>query len=136
MKAKKVPDIGMAEKELPMVGAPENTVNVAGTLIEIKPTKLKYLRNGTANFFRLIERMSILDIVQLPSGAFGDDDDRDGDKAMMDWLIAATDNPEFVQEHYDEFDTEQILRVCDIFKRVNKFVKEDDSKNAVTPAEA
>ena len=136
MKAKKVPDIGMAEKELPMVGAPENTVNVAGTLIEIKPTKLKYLRNGTANFFRLIERMSILDIVQLPPGAFGDDDDRDGDKAMMDWLIAATDNPEFVQEHYDEFDTEQILRMCDIFKRVNKFVKEDDSKNAVTPAEA
>lgn len=136
MKAKKVPDIGMAEKEPPMVGAPENTVNVSGTLIEIKPTKLKYLRNGTANFFRLIERMSILDIVQLPSGAFGDDDDRDGDKAMMDWLIAATDRPEFVQEHYDEFDTEQILRMCDIFKRVNKFVKEDDSKNAVTPAEA
>ena len=41
MKAKKVPDTGMTTKELPMVGAPENTVNVAGTLIEIKPTKLK-----------------------------------------------------------------------------------------------
>ena len=92
------------------------------------------MRNGTANFYKLIENVSLVDIMQLQSGAFGEEDDRDGDKAVMDWLIAATDDEEFVTEHYDDFDVEQILRILDIFKRVNKFVKEDPSKNAQTPA--
>lgn len=92
------------------------------------------MRNGTANFYKLIENVSLVDIMQLQSGAFGEGDDRDGDKAVMDWLIAATDDEEFVTEHYDNFDVEQILRILDIFKRVNKFMKEDASKNAQTPA--
>lgn len=92
------------------------------------------MRNGTANFYKLIENVSLVDIMQLESGSFGEGDDRDGDKAVMDWLIAATDDEEFITEHYDDFDVEQILRILDIFKRVNKFVKEDPSKNAQTPA--
>ena len=81
--------------------------------------------------------MPLIDIMALESGAFGEGDDRDGDKAVMDWLIAATDNEEFVTQHYDEFDVEQILRIAEIFKRVNKFVmKEDNSKNVTTPVEA
>lgn len=133
VKVKKVPEAGMAEKQVPPVGVPENTVIVAGTPLEIKPTKMKYVRNGTANFYRLIEKVPLIDIVQIESGAFGEGDDRDGDKAIMDWLIAATDNETFVVEHYDEFDVEQILRIVEIFKRINKFTKEDDSKNAETP---
>lgn len=124
----------METKATPRVGVAENTVVVSGELIEIKPTKMKYVRNGTANFYKLIEKVPLVDIMQLESGAFGEADDRDGDKAVMDWLIAATDNEAFVVEHYDEFDIEQILRIVDIFKRVNKFTKEDPSKNAETPA--
>ena len=101
----------MEMKPTPMVGVPENTVMVAGVPLEIRPTKLKYVRNGTANFYKLIERVSLVDIMQLQSGSFGEDDERDGDKAIMDWLIAATDNEEFVVDHYDEFDTEQIARI-------------------------
>lgn len=134
MKVKKVPEAGMEMKPTPMVGIPENTVVVAGIPLEIKPTKLKYVRNGTANFYKLIERVSLVDIMQLQSGSFGENDDRDGDKAIMDWLIAATDNEEFVVSHYDEFDTEQIARILEIFKRVNKFPgKEEELKNAETP---
>lgn len=134
VKVKKVPDAGMETKPTPIVGIPENTVVVAGVPLEIKPTKLKYVRNGTANFYKLLEFMSLVDIVQLQSGAFGDGDERDGDKALMDWLISATDNEEFVTTHYDEFDTEQIARIHDIFKRVNKFPgKEEDLKNAESP---
>lgn len=135
MKDKAVPTGEMASKATPIVGIPENTVVVAGTPLEIKPTKMRYVRNGTANFYKLIEHMSLIDIMQLESGSFGENDDRDGDKAVMDWLIAATDNEAFVTSHYDDFDIGQILRIVDIFKRVNEFVKEDDSKNAVTPAE-
>lgn len=134
MKVKKVPEAGMEMKPTPMVGIPENTVVVAGIPLEIKPTKLKYVRNGTANFYKLIERVSLVDIMQLQSGSFGENDDRDGDKAIMDWLIAATDNEEFVVGHYDEFDTEQIARILEIFKRINKFPgKEEELKNAETP---
>lgn len=134
VKVKKVPDAGMETKPTPIVGVPENTVVVAGVPLEIKPTKLKYVRNGTANFYKLLEYMSLVNIVQLQSGAFGEDDERDGDKALMDWLISATDNEEFVIAHYDEFDTEQVMRILDIFKRVNKFPgKEDDLKNAESP---
>lgn len=133
VKVKKVPEAGMAEKQIPPVGVPENTVIVAGTPLEIKPTKMKYVRNGTANFYRLIEKVPLIDIVQIESGTFGEGDDRDGDKAIMDWLIAATDDEAFVVEHYDEFDVEQILRIVEIFKRINKFTKEDDSKNVETP---
>lgn len=133
VKVKKVPEAGMAEKQIPPVGVPENTVIIAGTPLEIKPTKMKYVRNGTANFYRLIEKVPLIDIVQIESGTFGEGDDRDGDKAIMDWLIAATDDEAFVVEHYDEFDVEQILRIVEIFKRINKFTKEDDSKNVETP---
>lgn len=132
MRSKKVPDVGMGIKEMPPVGTPENTIMVNGIMREIKPTKLKYVRNGTANFYRLIERVPLTDIMQLQSGAFGEDDPRDGDKAIMDFLIAVFDDEQFVVDNYDDFDTEQILRIVEIFKRLNHFT-EVDSKNAESP---
>lgn len=64
-------------------------------------------------------------------GALGDD--RDGDMALMEWLIAATDNEEIVRENYDEMDTETVERILSIFKRVNRIPeKEDKLKNLTT----
>lgn len=64
----------------------------------------------------------------MREGAFGDD--RDGDKALMDWLIAVTDNEQLVLDNYDEMDTELIERLLAIFKRVNKIdEKEEKQKN-------
>lgn len=54
----------------------------------------------------------------MEAGTFGDD--RDGDKAVMDWLVAVTDNEELILAHYDEMDTDTIERLLAIFKRVNK----------------
>ena len=133
MKAKAVPEAAVKEKEKPIVGIPENTIIVAGKPIEIKPTKLKYIRNGTANLYRLIKNVSIIDILSIPAGSFGEDDERDGDKAVMDFLIAALDDEQFVVDHYDDFDAEQLIRIVEIFERINKFPKEDNSKNGVTP---
>lgn len=134
MKAKAVPEAAVKEKEKPIVGTPENTIIVAGKPIEIKPTKLRYIRNGTVNLYPLLKNVSLINILQIPSGSFGPDDDRDGDKAVMDFLIAVTDDEAFVSAHYDEFDAEQIIRLVEIFERVNKFPKEDNSKNATAPA--
>ena len=54
----------------------------------------------------------------MEAGLFGDD--RDGDKAAMDWLIAVTDNEELILAHYNEMDTEIVERLLAIFKRVNR----------------
>lgn len=132
-----MPEAGMEMKALPVVGKPENTIMLGGKPIEIKPTKLKYLRNGTAGFYRLLDTVPLNDIVLMPVGTFGADDSRDGDKALMDWLIAATDNEEAIVENYEEMDAGQIEAILEIFKRVNKFCeREEKLKNAQPPRTA
>lgn len=118
-------------KELPQVGNPENTVQLGEHIIEIKPTKLKYQRNNTAYFYKIVETLPLPDILALPAGALGDD--RDGDKALMDWLIAVTDDPDLIVETYNDIDTETVETILKIFKRINKIdEKEAAQKNAVS----
>lgn len=121
-------------KDLPPVGKPENTVLIGEKLVEIKPTKLKYHRSNVAYFYKIVETIPLPDLLALPAGAFGDD--RDGDKALMDWLIAVTDDPELIYRYYNELDTETIETILLIFKRVNKIdEKEAAQKNAVSQAQ-
>ena len=64
----------------------------------------------------------------MDAGAFGDE--RDGDKALMDWLIAVTDDEELILANYDEMDTATIEKILSIFRRVNKIdEKEEKLKN-------
>ena len=126
--SKALPSTEQADRELPQVGSPENTVVIGGQLIEIKPTKLRYQRNRTAAFYRMLELYPLADILAMDTGAFGDD--RDGEKAVMDWLIAVTDNPKLITEYYDEMDTGVIEQILSIFRRVNRIdEKEAKQKN-------
>lgn len=128
METKAVPQNVEPAKENPPTYDTENAVKVGDTILVIKPTKLKYQRNRTALFYKFLEVYPLVDILGFQRGAFNDD--RDGDKALMDWLIAVTDNEEFVTGHYDEFDTEIIERLLEIFKRLNKIdEKEEKQKN-------
>lgn len=77
----------------------------------------------------------VADILAMEAGAFGDD--RDGDKALMDWLIAVTDSPDLVTVHYDEMDTGTIEQMLSIFRRVNRIdEKEQKLKNLQTARKA
>lgn len=128
MQEKKLPDVITKEKKLPQVGSPENTVIIGDKQIEIKPTKQKYQRNRTAAFYRLLEMYPLTDILAMEAGSFGDE--RDGDKATMDWLIAATDDEQLIVDNYDSMDTGTIEKILSIFKRVNKITeKEEKRKN-------
>ena len=51
----------------------------------------------------------------MEAGAFGDE--RDGDKAVMDWLIAVTDDEELITAHYDSLDTGVIEQLLSIFSQ-------------------
>lgn len=132
---KKLPEATAAKKELPKVGIPENTVKIGDKLIEIKPTKLKYQRNRTALFYKVLTMLPLPDILAMDAGSFGDD--RDGDKCVMDFLIAATDDEQLIIDNYDEMDTGTIETILTIYRRVNKIdEKEAKQKNAETPRTA
>ena len=128
---KPLPAPEQADKGLPQIGSPENSVQIGDQLIEIKPTKLKYQRNRTAAFYRMLELYPLADILAMKAGAFGDD--RDGDKALMDWLIAVTDDEQLILDHYNELDTGVIEQLLQIFRRVNRMdEKEQKQKNLLT----
>ena len=117
------------------MGCPENSVVIGGKLIEIKPTKLRYQRNRTAAFYRMLEMYPLTDILAMEAGSFGDS--RDGDKAVMDWLIAVTDDEQLILENYDGMDTGLIEQLLEIFRRVNRIdEKEQKQKNLQTARKA
>jgi len=132
---KPMPNNEVKERELPQVGSPENTVIIGGELIEIKPMKLKYQRNRTAVFYHALELYPLPDLLAMDPGKqdmFGDG--RDGDKALLDWLVAATDREDLMREHYNEIDTDTVYRILEIFRRVNKIDdREAKLKNAMAP---
>ena len=133
--SKELPEAQQTEKALPQVGSPENSIVIGDRLIEIKPTKLRYQRNRTAAFYKMLELYPLADILAMEAGAFGDD--RDGDKAVMDWLIAVFDNEALVLEHYDSMDTSTVEQLLEIFRRVNRIdEKEQKQKNVMTARQA
>lgn len=133
--SKALPTAEQTEKGLPQIGSPENSILIGDTLVEVKPTKLKYQRNRTAAFYKMLEVYPLADILAMEAGAFGDD--RDGDKALMDWLIAVLDDEKLVTENYDRLDTGDIEQLLAIFRRVNRIdEKEQKLKNLQTARRA
>lgn len=103
---------------MPQSGNPENSILIGDVLVEIKPTKLLYQRNRTATLYKLLDIYPLADVLAMDEGMFGDD--RDGDKAVYDWLVAVTDDEDLIRDHYDSMDTDTIERLLVIFKRVNR----------------
>lgn len=134
LEKKELPEGGVKKKDLPQVGSPENTVMIGGKLIEIKPMKMKYVRNRTAAFRHILETYPLSDILAMEN-TFGDG--RDGDKALFDWLVAVTDDEQLISENYDEMDTDTIYRMLAIHRRIDKVDEmEAKLKNVTTPGEA
>ena len=83
----------------------------------------------------MLELSPLADILAMEAGAFGDD--RDGDKAVMDWLIAVFDDEALVLENYDAMDTGTVEQLLEIFRRVNRIdEKEQKQKNLQTARQA
>lgn len=82
-------------------------------------------------FYHAIETYPIADIPMIGKGIA--DPNRNGDKCLTDWLVAVTDNPDFVAEHINDFDGETIWQMLQIFKRLNHITeKEEALKKAQT----
>lgn len=119
---------------LPPVGNPENVVTIGGKQIEIKPTKVRYQRDRSAMFYKALDLYPLADILSTDVGVF--DEVRSGDKCVMDWLIAVTDDPELIVENYNDMDTSTIETLLVIFKRLNHIdEKEQKAKNVAKERE-
>lgn len=119
------PEFIEEKKPAPPVGLVENQVQFGNTVIEIKPTKLKYQRDRTAAFYRLLQKAPVVELLALEDGIL--DPERSSDKMLFDWLIAVTDDPKLVVENYDDIDSETIDRMLKIFCRLNH-IKDEDAK--------
>lgn len=125
------PDVFYEETPIPRppeVGHIENMVWIGDKRIEIKPTKVRYQRDRTAAFYKALELYPLAQILQTDKGFF--DTDRNGDKCVMDWLIAVVDDPKLIMDNYNSMDTELVEKLIEIFRRVNKIdEKEQKLKN-------
>ena len=126
VETKELPKVGTKQKDMPIVGKPENIVKIGGKFIEILPTKLRYQRDRTAAFYNVLEMYAQADVFAMPEGTFGDS--RDGDKCVMDWLIAVTNDPELILENYNDIDTQTIEDLIIIFKRINKIEEKSERR--------
>lgn len=124
---KNVPFPEYEEKKVPLppIGDERNMVQFGKELIEIKPTKLKYQRDHTAEFYRALKQMPLVDILSLPDGTI--DPERSSDQMLFEWLIAVTDNPKLVAANYDALDTDTVYKLLEIFCRLNH-IQDDEKK--------
>lgn len=109
----------------PKIGNPQNVVQFGDVEVELKPTKIKYQRDRTAAFYRMLKQMPLIDILALQDGIL--DPERSSDKMLFDWLIAVTDDPKLVTANYDKLDSESIYKMLEIFCRLN-YIPEDEKK--------
>ena len=131
-KTPKNPSPKQKEKDMPVVGNANNIVMFNDMPIEIKPTKLKYHRNHTAAFYQIVDNYPLSVILTMDDTMFGDG--RDGDKCLLDWLVAVFDDEEFVVNNYNDMDAEFIEKTLEIFKRINHIdEKEEKLKKLQTP---
>jgi len=103
----------------------ENTITVDGIDIEIKPTKLKYARNMFTAYYNYIKKVPIDTFVLVPVGTI--DPKKSGDQILFDFLVAVFDDPDFVQDHYDNMDAVLIESILEIYERVNHIKEREEA---------
>ena len=85
----------------------------------IKPTKVKYFKNGFYNMHMAIKQIGFVELLSLYS---------DGQELAKNYLLAVFDSEEIVKEIYEHLD---VKIVNDIIEKVNVLneIKEQDLKN-------
>ena len=111
-----------------------NTVEIDGERIEIKPTKLKYFRNKTAASYNLLKVIPINEFLTYDKGVI--DPDRDADQVLFDFLIAVFDSPDFVKAHYDNMTAGDIEKILPIFGRLNGIDEKEEKARKNREAQA
>lgn len=119
-----IPEVVPQKEELPSTLNPENTVVVCGKPIEIKPTKLKYFRNKTTSSYGYIKAIPLTELLTFEKGVL--DKTKDADQILYNFLVAVFDDPQFVEENYDEMTADEIDQIVKIFGRINHIDEKEE----------
>lgn len=114
----------------------ENCVVIAGKKIEIKPTKLVYFRNKAASFYGLLKNYPLTQLLSTEAGVV--DEIMDGDQIVFNFLVASLDDSDFVRDHYNEMDADQVEKIVSIVGRLNHIDEKEEAlrKNREAQAQA
>ena len=121
---KEIPMPSELTKIIPPLRKEENCVKIAGEMVEIKPTKLKYFRNKSASVYSILNVVPLTEFLAYEKGVF--DKERDSDQILLDFLVAVFDDPELVRTNYDDMTAEDIERILEIFGRVNHITEKEE----------
>lgn len=126
---KTIPDPKKLDKDPPKEFNEENCIFLKGKMIEIKPTKVKYFRNKTANIYEILKVCPLTEFLSYDKGIF--DVDRDGDQLLFDFLVSVFNDSALVRDNYDDMTSEDIEKILKIFGRLNHIdeKKEQQRKN-------
>ena len=122
------------EKPIPETVNTDNCITLGDTIIEIKPTKLKYFRNRTASIYSVLKAIPLGDFLAYKQGVF--DEERDSDQILFDFLVAVFDDAKLVTQYYDEMTAEDIERVLNIFGRLNHIDEKEEKARKNREAQA
>ena len=123
--AKTVPMSTELSKVIPPLRKEENCIKIGDTVVEIKPTKLKYFRNKAASIYSILKVVPLTEFLAYDKGIF--DKERDSDQILLDFLVAVFDDEQLVRDNYDDMTSEDIERVLEIFGRINHINEKEDA---------
>lgn len=89
----------------------------SGSIIVIKPVKIKHLKDGSFNAYRLIENLGLVSLLRY----------QDGDDLLMGFLNSTVDlTSEAIQTLYDDLSIEDVSNIIKKSKEING-IKEEES---------
>lgn len=122
---KKQPVRNDTEKDIPEFVHPENVVEIDGIKREIFPTKLKYQRNRITLMHELLNMYTVEQIIALEPNQINE---FDGDQNLFDFIVAVFDDYDFVAEHYNNMNTDNIYQIKEIYERVNRISETEERR--------
>ncbi|MDK2801727.1 MAG: hypothetical protein PWQ70_3346 [Clostridiales bacterium] len=93
----------------------DNEVLINGKKREILGTKIKYLKNGYFNAYKIINDIGIVELFNYS----------DGEELIKNFLISVFDDENYVNSVFEDLDVETIENIIEVVKKVNKIKEED-----------
>jgi len=123
-KVTEIKEIKKEEESEKEIKVKENEILLPTGVVKLKPTKLKYFKNGFYNNFMLVKTMGINEILRYD----------DGESVLYDYLCAALDIEKKEITYFDDLRTDTIFELIEKMNKINN-IKDSDFLNQMISQE-